>query len=114
MSMIARLEAMLAAGQDNALLRFTLGGQLLNAGDLDGAIEHLKVAVVRDPGYSAAWKMLGKALQECGDHAAARDAYLQGIAAADRNGDVQAAKEMKVFLRRVEKSLAGDAGGKNE
>jgi Tfp pilus assembly protein PilF len=111
MSMITRLQAMLDSGQDNALLRFTLGGQLLKEGDLDSAIAHLKVAVRHDPGYSAAWKMLGKALQESGDHAAARDVYLQGIEAAHHNGDVQAAKEMQVFLRRAERALAeGDDG----
>jgi hypothetical protein len=33
----------------------------------------------------------------------AREAYVRGIAAANRNGDIQAAKEMKVFLRRLER-----------
>lgn len=104
--MIGKLQAMLDTGQDNALLRFTLGSQLLKTGELRSAIEHLKVAVVHDPGYSAAWKTLGKALQEAGDNAAARDVYLQGIDAAVRKGDVQAAKEMKVFLRRAEQALS--------
>jgi len=98
---------MLDAGQDNALLRFTLGSQLLKIGDLQGAIQHLRMAIEHDPGYSAAWKILGKALQESGDHAAARDVYLQGIEAAGRKGDMQAAREMTVFLRRTEKALAG-------
>lgn len=98
---------MLDAGQDNALLRFTLGSQLLKIGDLQGAIQHLRMAIEHDPGYSAAWKILGKALQESGDHAAARDVYLQGIEAAGRKGDMQAAREMTVFLRRAEKALAG-------
>lgn len=106
--MIGKLRAMLDAGQDSALLRFTLGSQLLKAGEFQSAIEHLKVAVLHDPGYSAAWKTLGKALQGAGDNAAARDVYLQGIEAATRNGDVQAAKEMKVFLRRAEQALSAD------
>jgi hypothetical protein len=38
----------------------------------------------------------------------ARDAYLSGIGAAEQKGDVQAAKEMKVFLKRAEKALAED------
>jgi Tfp pilus assembly protein PilF len=99
---------MLAAGQDNALLRFTLGSQLLKSGDPLAALVHLRSAVQQDSAYSAAWKMLGKALQESGDHLAAKDAYLAGIKAADARGDVQAAKEMRVFLRRTEKALAGN------
>ena len=105
-AMIKNLQAMLDAGQDNALLRFTLGSQLFKQQSLQPAVEHLRAAVAHDPGYSAAWKMLGKALQESRDHAGARDAYISGIAAAEQKGDVQAAREMKVFLKRAEKALA--------
>jgi Tfp pilus assembly protein PilF len=106
--MINNLQAMLDAGQDNALLRFTLGSQLFGTGDIEAALEHLRSAVAQDPGYSAAWKVLGKVLQESGDAAGARDAYRAGIATAKQKGDVQAAREMEVFLKRAEKLLAGD------
>jgi len=33
-----------------------------------------------------------------------RLAYTQGIAVAERRGDIQAAKEMRVFLKRLERS----------
>lgn len=108
--MIKNLQAMLDAGQDNALLRFTLGSQLFRQQALQPALEHLRAAVQQDPGYSAAWKLLGKALQASGDPAGARDAYISGIAAAEQKGDVQAAREMKVFLKRAEKELQ-QAGG---
>jgi len=103
--MIENLEAMLATGQDSALLRFTLGSGLFKAGDVAGAIRHLGEAVSQDPEYSAAWKAYGKALQEAGDFCDACSAFETGIAAATKKGDVQAAKEMKVFLRRAEKEL---------
>ena len=45
MGMIENLQAMLASGQDNALLRFTLGSQLLKAGDVEQALPHLAAAV---------------------------------------------------------------------
>lgn len=106
MGMLENLLAMLESGQDNALLRFTIGGQLLKEGDVQSALAHLASAVEQDPHYSAAWKLYGKALHEHGDLAAARDAYMQGIAAAEHHGDIQAAREMKVFLKRVEKALA--------
>ena len=105
MGMRENLEAMLAAGQDNALLRFTLGNVLLKQGDARGAVEHLQQAVKQDPGYSAAWKVYGKALQELGDIEGAIHAYETGIAAARQKGDIQAAKEMLVFLKRLKKSV---------
>jgi len=98
-----RFEALLAAGKDNALLRFGLGSHYLAAGDAGRAAEHLRRAVAHDPGYSAAWKMLGKALEALERPAEASQAYRSGIAAAEKRGDKQAAREMGVFLRRLER-----------
>jgi predicted Zn-dependent protease len=103
MSPVERFEALLAAGKDSALLRFGLGSHYLNAADAARAATHLRAAVAQDKDYSAAWKLLGKALGECGDRAGAIGAYREGIEAAGRRGDKQAAKEMTVFLRRLEK-----------
>ena len=75
MGMIENLEAMLANGQDNALLRFTLVSCLFKAGDVTSAIRHLGEAVSQDPGYSAAWKAYGKAQQEAGDFIQACNAF---------------------------------------
>jgi Tfp pilus assembly protein PilF len=74
----------------------------LNAGEHLRAAEHLRRAVEHDRDYSAAWKLLGKALASGGDRAGAMAAYRSGIDAATRRGDKQAAKEMTVFLRRLE------------
>lgn len=101
---IENFEKMLAAGKDNALLRFTLGNAYLGAGDAVKAVPHLQKAVEHDPAYSAAWKLLGKALNESGNAQAALAAYQQGIQVAEAKGDKQAAKEMAVFAKRIEKS----------
>jgi Tfp pilus assembly protein PilF len=101
-SLTENLESMLAAGRDDALLRFSLGNAYLKD-QPQRAAEHLARAVEFDPDYSAAWKILGKALTECAREEEAKQAYVRGIAAAERNGDIQAAKEMRVFLRRLEK-----------
>lgn len=105
MPSIADFEAMLAAGRDNALLRFSLGSEYLKHADPAQAAEHLRRAVEHDPKYSAAWKLLGRALADSGAAAAALDAYRQGIVVAEQRGDKQAAKEMGVFARRLEKQL---------
>jgi predicted Zn-dependent protease len=102
-----RFEALLASGKDSALLRFSLGMQYLAAGDPARAVAHLRRAVEQDPDYSAAWKLLGKALAESGDALGAVAAYRDGIAAAQRRGDKQAGKEMAVFLKRLEKAGGG-------
>ena len=101
MGMIDSFEKMLVQGKDNPLLRFSLGSEYLKAGNVDQAITHLRAAVTQDGYYSAAWKLLGKALAEAHDEAGARAAYGSGIAAANAKGDKQAAKEMGVFLKRL-------------
>ncbi len=97
------LEKMLAKGIDNALLRFGLGKGHLDAGDAARAARHLQRCVEFDPGYSAAWKLLGKALLANADREGARQAWRQGIAAAQGKGDKQAEREMAVFLRKLER-----------
>jgi predicted Zn-dependent protease len=99
------LLALLRRGQDSALLRFSLGSEYHAAGRDEEAIGHLERAVELDAAYSAAWKLLGRAREAAGRDEAAADAYRQGIEVAERKGDRQAAKEMRVFLRRIEKRL---------
>jgi Tfp pilus assembly protein PilF len=106
MGIIDNFEAMLARGQDSALLRYSLGNEYLKADDAAKAADHLAEAVRLDPGYSAAWKLYGKALAALGSHAQAIEAFDQGIATAESKGDVQAAKEMRVFRKRAEKALS--------
>jgi len=104
-AMLQNLEKMLAGGKDNALLRYSLGNEYLKLQQFELAAEHLQQAVSQDPNYSAAWKLLGKALNEAGQLAAALSAYQSGIAVAEKRGDKQAAKEMTVFAKRIEKLL---------
>jgi predicted Zn-dependent protease len=103
---LQNLLKLLASGRDNALLRFSLGNEYLKAGEHACAAEHLRAAVDRDPAYSAAWKLLGRALEGAERFADALAAYREGIAVAERRGDKQAAKEMTVFARRIERKLA--------
>ena len=94
---------MLARGQDSAMLRFSLGNEYYGQGELIEAIPHLQAAVDLDPNYSAAWKLLGRSLADTGDAAEASRAFSEGIRIATGNGDRQAAKEMTVFLKRLQR-----------
>jgi len=100
---LRNLEGLLAAGKDGALLRFGLGNEYLKCGDVTAAVTHLRRAVALDPGYSAAWKLLGKALNAARRDDEALVAWNEGIAAAQRKGDKQAMREMQVFVRRLAK-----------
>ncbi|TDR79888.1 tetratricopeptide repeat protein [Paludibacterium purpuratum] len=87
--------------RDNALLRFAIAGECLKDGLLVEAEAHLRQALAWQADYTAAWKLLGKVLTAAGQAAAAADAYRQGIEVATGHGDIQARKEMTVFLRRL-------------
>lgn len=100
--------AMLASGRDAPLLRFSLGNEYMKLNEPATAAEHLRQAVALDPKYSAAWKLLGKALADSSALPEALAAYQQGIMVAEARGDKQAAKEMTVFAKRIEKQLNTD------
>lgn len=101
MKRIEALRAQINGPRDGALLRYSLGTALLEAGDAAEAAVQLRAALDFDQDYSAAWKLLGKALAAAGDARAAAEAWQRGIAVAGARGDVQAAREMRVFLKRL-------------
>jgi Flp pilus assembly protein TadD len=111
---IANLLKLVGTARDGALLRFSLGTGYLKETDFPAAVEHLSAAVEKDPEYSAAWKLLGSALAQCGREDDALAAYRKGIEVAEKKGDKQAAKEMVVFSRRLERAIASrkDAGAR--
>jgi uncharacterized protein HemY len=109
---IANLLKLVGTPRDGALLRFSLGSEYLKVSDFAAAAAHLRAALVKDPGYSAAWKLLGKALEGAHRPAEALESYRQGVLVADGKGDKQAAREMAVFARRLEKKLPpAETGG---
>ena len=92
---------MLAQGQDSLILRFGLAQALIKQGNSTEAITHLNKALEFDKEYSAALKLLGKAYSVDNQKEKAIDTYTRGIEIAKRKGDIQAAKEMNVFLKRL-------------
>ncbi|MDR2013292.1 MAG: hypothetical protein LBQ20_09695 [Rhodanobacter sp.] len=103
-TLIANLRAQIGGPRDGALLRFSLGNALLSHGDACGAVIALREAVAFDEHYSAAWKLLGRALADSGDTVGAIAVFERGIEVAHVHGDQQVEKEMAVFLRRLRKT----------
>lgn len=108
MSMLDNLLKLLDGPRDGAMLRFGIGNEYAHQQDWAQAAAYARQAVERQHDFSAAWKLLGKALLNAGDAPAALAAYREGIAIAEGKGDIQAAKEMKVFARRIEKAQGGE------
>ncbi|HSH42582.1 MAG TPA: tetratricopeptide repeat protein [Arenicellales bacterium] len=109
MSLIDNLEKMLAGGKDDALLRFGLGNAYFQSKEYDKAAVHLARALEHDEGYSAAWKLLGKAYMNTGALEAARRTFEEGIKQADARGDKQAVREMQVFVKKIDKRQQGQS-----
>ena len=92
---------MLENGQDSLILRFGLGQALLKKDEPLEAIKHLRKALEYDHEHSATWKLLARALSQSNQKELAIETYKKGISIADKKGDIQAVKEMKVFLKRL-------------
>jgi len=101
MAILENLQAMLAAGEDNSLLRFGLGQACLNLQQYEQAIVHLEKCLEFDKDYSAAWKLLGKAHAATHNIPQALAAYEQGIRVAEQKGDMQTAREIQVYRKRL-------------
>lgn len=95
------IERLIARGRDDYTARLAAGQARLSQGDLQLAIEHLLHAVEHDPAQSIAWQWLGKARLQVDDSKGAAEAWRRGIEAAERRGDKQAEKVMRVWLRRL-------------
>ena len=98
----APLEKMLQSGQDSAMLRYTLGLVCFQEADYEAAVTHLRRAIEQDRRHSASWKIYARSLAALQRGDEAREAFATGIEVAESQGDIQAAKEMKVFARRLD------------
>lgn len=98
----AALERLLAAGRDSALLRMGLALAYHRREDGETARRHATQALVLDPDFAAAGRLLGLIELARGDAAGAEAAFTKALAVAQRRGDYQLAKELVVRLRRLQ------------
>jgi tetratricopeptide (TPR) repeat protein len=103
---IALLRALAAESPGDATTQFLLGRELASAGHADDAAAAFAAAIAADPDYAAAYRQLGNTLEAAERRDEAADAYRRGVAVAERTNDLQAGREMRAFLKRMER----DAG----
>ncbi|MEZ5530613.1 MAG: tetratricopeptide repeat protein [Porticoccaceae bacterium] len=101
MPLIENLETMLARGQDSAMLRFGLGSAYFNQQQFEQAIPHLERCLELDENYTAAYKLLGRALTELDKPERAREIFNVGLVKAGQTGDKQTEREIGVFLKKL-------------
>jgi uncharacterized protein HemY len=95
------IENLLRDDPDDAVLHFMLGEEHLKGKRFDDAAKAFRRAVECKADYTAAYRELGKALREAGRKGEAIHAFEEGLAVAERTGDVQTGKEIRVFLNRM-------------
>ncbi len=92
---------------ENPMVLYSLGTELFKEGNHSEAREYLSQAVRNKPDYSVAYRTLGRALFELGEDEEAARVFAEGSEVAQGNGDLQTAKEIDVFVRRLEKRRGG-------
>lgn len=100
-NILNNLKTLLGTERENSLLHHSIGNEYFKLQDFDHAETHFRQALSLDPQFSAAWKLLGKTLAAAGKPLEAVGVYNQGIGVAEKKGDIQAAREMKVFMKRL-------------
>jgi E3 SUMO-protein ligase RanBP2 len=92
------LERMLHKRPEDGRVRFALAVEYLNQGRTEDGIRELEAYLRSSEDEGNAWGRLASALIEIGRTDEARDAYRQGIAAAERHGHPTMAEEFAAEL----------------
>lgn len=100
---LQRVEARVRQDPTNVVLGFSLGTAYFRLGRFADAAEIFQRLVAQHPTYSAAYRGLGRALAKAGQVDEARQAYERGIPVAQAQGDLQIMKELRVFLKQLER-----------
>lgn len=103
---IPPLEELLAEDPSDHLTHFLLGREYLECRRFADAVKVLGRCVELEPRYTAAYRFLGDAHRKAGQSREAADTYRKGIAMARETGDLQAGREMQVFLDRLPASTS--------
>jgi len=108
---VRAFRSFLEKSPDDATTWYGLGRALADLGREGEAARAFGRAVEQKPDYTAAWRELGKARLAAGDAPGAADALGRGLEVAERTGDLQTGREMRVFLKRAERRAEASRPG---
>jgi Flp pilus assembly protein TadD len=89
---------MLERNPNDARVRFGLALEYLNVGDVESGVRELRAYLDASDDEGNAWGRLGAVLKQAGRDDEAREAYGQGIEAANRHGHPTMAEEFSEIL----------------
>jgi predicted Zn-dependent protease len=101
MSRIEQIKALITDDPRDAMLRFALGNELFQAGQLAEAIEAHKAALDIDPEYAFVYIQLAEAYAQSGQIALARHTVEAGRGPARRNGDPNLMRQLNDIAARL-------------
>ena len=97
-----KLRKMLEKSPGDTFLLYAMAMECRKSGDAKSALEFLDQVIQHDWGYCYAYHQKGLTMESMGDLDGARQAYRQGIDAANRKGDQHAGQEIAAALAMIE------------
>jgi predicted Zn-dependent protease len=99
-----QLEAMLAEDPNDEFLRYALAMEFVNAGEHESAVRHFRELIALNPAkpYVPAYQMAGQLLLKLGRTKDAITLLRDGVAQAQKQGNLHAAGEMQGMLDTAE------------
>ena len=98
-----RIREQLDKDPDDPMLWVGLGQTFLLLGLPGEALEPCSIAARLDPGYTEAFRDLGRAHLESGNPSDAARMFAHAIVLAEKAGDAKTGREIHFFLKRAEK-----------
>lgn len=96
------LRQMLEKSPDDTFLLYAIALEHKKHSDFPQALEYLNRVLEKDPTYAVAYHQAGLVHELAGDMESARKAYRDGMAVAERKGDLHAKEEMHAALMLIE------------
>lgn len=95
------LQAMVEQNPSDGFSRYGLAMELVNGGDLDGAVTQFRTLLEHNPGYAAGYFHGGQTLEKLGRLEEARGLYAKGIEVTAASGDAHTRSELEAALRML-------------
>lgn len=99
---LQQIHKMLEKEPNDTFLLYGLGMEYKKAGEWDKALESFNRVTQLDPMYCYAYHQRGLVYEAQGNFPAAKQAYQEGMAAAEKKGDLHAREEIAGALAMIE------------